>query len=465
VRAVIYTRISQDKAGDALGVARQREACEALCERNGWRVVARLEDNDQSAYSRKVRRGYCELLRMAGDGEADVLVAWAADRLTRRLGELVALTDVCQRHGVEVATVQTGGRVDLTTPAGRLNANMLGAVAEYESAHRGARVKAKHAQLREAGKALRGGTRPYGYEADRVTIRPEEADVVRRMAADIAAGAGPGQVAGQLTREGVPTATGAARWTTATVRRMLMAARVAGFREDPVSGELYPAEWPAILDEATWRHVRAALARRSTPRTTPRTYLLTGGLARCGLCGHPLHAAPQGGKRAMACLTEKGGCGRVAVLAEPVEAIVAMAALEVLEEGAMAKALGAELGASRAAAEAAAKVADIEAHRAQVVADYGHRVIDRATFTALLAAIDADLDAARTEAGRPNATAVLEALGEDVEEGWARLANAGDHARQRALLGLVVAEVRVAPHSGGPRNRFQPERITIVWAD
>jgi hypothetical protein len=53
VRAAIYVRISSDRTGAGLGVARQEEDCRALCERLGWQVVRVYPDNDVSAYSGK----------------------------------------------------------------------------------------------------------------------------------------------------------------------------------------------------------------------------------------------------------------------------------------------------------------------------------------------------------------------------------------------------------------------------
>ncbi|MBA3489531.1 MAG: recombinase family protein, partial [Longispora sp.] len=50
-RAGIYVRISQDREGAGLGVARQETDCRALCERLGWTVVDVYADNDTSAYS------------------------------------------------------------------------------------------------------------------------------------------------------------------------------------------------------------------------------------------------------------------------------------------------------------------------------------------------------------------------------------------------------------------------------
>jgi|GEM_PF-3528205 len=43
-RAAIYVRISKDKTGAGLGVARQRADCEALAASLGWSVVGVYED-------------------------------------------------------------------------------------------------------------------------------------------------------------------------------------------------------------------------------------------------------------------------------------------------------------------------------------------------------------------------------------------------------------------------------------
>ena len=46
-RAAIYCRISKDRIGDGLGVARQRRDCEALAKSKGYKLVAEpIEEND-----------------------------------------------------------------------------------------------------------------------------------------------------------------------------------------------------------------------------------------------------------------------------------------------------------------------------------------------------------------------------------------------------------------------------------
>ena len=61
VRAAIYVRISSDRAGAGMGVARQEEDCRALCERLGWQVADVYRDNDVSAFSGQTRPAWQQL--------------------------------------------------------------------------------------------------------------------------------------------------------------------------------------------------------------------------------------------------------------------------------------------------------------------------------------------------------------------------------------------------------------------
>ncbi|MFD8006717.1 recombinase family protein [Streptomyces mirabilis] len=172
-RAAIYCRISQDRGGAGLGVARQEDDCRALCVRVGWNVVAGHVDNDVSAYSGAPRPAWQELLAEVSRGEIDAVAVWHVDRLTRSPREWEDVIDLADRHGVELATVS--GEIDLATPTGR----MLGAAARHEAEHKAERQKRQRRQAAGAGRIAGGGTRPYGYEEDRLTIRESEAEMIR----------------------------------------------------------------------------------------------------------------------------------------------------------------------------------------------------------------------------------------------------------------------------------------------
>ena len=70
----IYLRISSDRAGDELGVTRQREDCLQLCEARGFANPMIFVDNDVSASKAGRRRGFRELMAAVEDGQIDVIV-------------------------------------------------------------------------------------------------------------------------------------------------------------------------------------------------------------------------------------------------------------------------------------------------------------------------------------------------------------------------------------------------------
>ena len=87
----------------------------------------------------------------------DVLVCWRLDRLGRNLRHLILLLD--ELHAVGVAFVSLAEGIDATTPAGRLQLHVLGAIAEFERATRLPNACAPAlARARAQGKRLGGPT-------------------------------------------------------------------------------------------------------------------------------------------------------------------------------------------------------------------------------------------------------------------------------------------------------------------
>jgi DNA invertase Pin-like site-specific DNA recombinase len=217
VRAAIYARISSDRDGDHLGVRRQVEDCERLVERKGWEVAERYVDDDVSAYKGRVRPAYRRMLDDVRGGFLDAVVVWDADRLHRRPKELEDFFGVCEEAGV-TRLASVSGDIDLATHDGQFLARILGAVAKKESDDKSRRIKRKHEELAQAGKVAGGGTRPYGYEADRRTVRESEALVVRECARRLLSGEALRAICADLNERGVSTVTGAAAWKTEGVR-------------------------------------------------------------------------------------------------------------------------------------------------------------------------------------------------------------------------------------------------------
>jgi site-specific DNA recombinase len=284
-QAAVYCRVSQDREGAGLGVDRQEADCRQLAERLGWEVVAVHADNDLSAYSGKPRPGYQALLTDLRAGTADAVICWHTDRLHRSPSELEAYIAVCEPRGIPTQTVKAGP-IDLASPSGRMVARQLGAVARYEVEHQIERQQRARLQAATDGR-WSGNKRPFGYQADGVTVHPVEAEALRWAAGQVLAGVALRQIARELNDRGIRTSTGQ-RWSSRTLGRVLLRPRNAGLSvyRGEVVGE---ATWPAILPEDLWRGVCAVLgdpARRSNPGRPPRWLLA--GLARCGVCGAPV---------------------------------------------------------------------------------------------------------------------------------------------------------------------------------
>lgn len=269
--AVIYTRISKDRTGAGLGVDRQEEDCRALAQRLGWTVVAVHSDNDISAYSGKTRPGFEALLA----SPIKRVVVWHQDRLLRLSSDLERVLDA----GLTVHTVQAG-TLDLATSTGKAVARTVAAWSTYEiEQSRDRMLRAK--QQAAANGRYRGGRRPFGYEADGVTIRQDEAQALSQAAQGLLEGR---TLLAMVRALNVPT-TGGRPMTGVALRNILLRPRNAGLIE--VAGEIVgQAAWPAILEEDIWRGVVAILkdpTRKTTPG--PERKWLGSGLFICGQCG------------------------------------------------------------------------------------------------------------------------------------------------------------------------------------
>jgi site-specific DNA recombinase len=279
--AAIYVRISQDREGAGLGVQRQEEDCRALAKRLGWRVVDVYIDNDTSAYSGKPRKDYARLLGDIRAGRINAVLAWHTDRLHRNNRELLDYIDLSVERKMPTQTV-TAGPLDLSTANGRAAAITLGAWARAESEHKAERIQRAHVQAAQQGR-WRGGTRPFGYKADGVTLEPSEARLVRAAYRSLLAGESLAEIMRTWRAQGVKTTTGK-DWSYATMRQLLLRPR--NYGASVHRGEVVAkGNWTPLVDEATWRSAAAILSdpTRRTSGSTQGRWLLAG-LARCGVC-------------------------------------------------------------------------------------------------------------------------------------------------------------------------------------
>ncbi|MDZ4819758.1 MAG: recombinase family protein [Planctomycetota bacterium] len=146
MRAAIYARVSTLDQKPENQLAEVRRYVEA----RGWTAREYVDHGVSGAKDR--RPALDELVTDAKRRKFDVLVCWRLDRLGRNLRHLLTVIETLQALGISFVSLNEG--IDATTPAGRLQLQMIGAFAEFERARIRERVMAGLARARAVGTRL-----------------------------------------------------------------------------------------------------------------------------------------------------------------------------------------------------------------------------------------------------------------------------------------------------------------------
>ena len=255
-------------------------------------------------------------------------------------------------------------------------------------------------------------------------------------------------------------------WITTTLKGMLTNPRYAGLRahRGVVVG---PAVWDAIISEEDHRRVLAKYAEKKTSgRRTPQRYLLSGVL-RCGKCGNRLYSSLRqrkyGSTRRYVCSSgpDHGGCGRLTIVADPLERMIADYVLHRLDTPELSDAL-----AGRASADARTQELTAELDKAQTRLDdlslgYGQGDIDMRAWMIAKKPIEHRLETLKRQLGQITRTSALTGLvgnGEELGRAWNDL----NLSRQHAIVEALIDHIVIKPGGQGPRQ-LDPARVGVVW--
>ncbi|PJO50036.1 recombinase family protein [Brucella pituitosa] len=331
-RVALYARYSSDNQR-AASIEDQVRICREQAKRENWKIVGTYKDAGISGASMILRPGIQALLQDAQAGQFDIVLAEALDRISRDQADVATFYKHLKFAGVPIITLSEGEISELHVGLkGTMNALFLKDLAA--KTHRGIRGRV------EDGKS--GGGLCFGYNVvkrldsrgdpirgDR-EINEAEANVVRRIFREFAAGVGPRTIARTLNEEGVPgpagklwndtTIRGHVKRGTGLVNNELYIGRLIWNRlryiKDPSTGKrvsrLNPvSEWIIkdvpelrIVDDELWQSVRARQGeiaekyinvteavqkhhKKNRLNGTRRPKSLLSGLVFCGCCGGP----------------------------------------------------------------------------------------------------------------------------------------------------------------------------------
>lgn len=183
--AIIYVRVSTDEqAAKGYSLSFQMEECRRYAEHMGFNVIKEITDNTSGATLS--RPGFTELEMLISNKEAEVVIAYTSDRISRNYYDYVPLIGKWQEKNVELHFVDRGqSQNDLQ---GMISDGIFAMLAHSERLKILDRTKnGRYKKAKDAKKPVMSGFLPYGYgrigkarDAEMI-IDPIEAEVVKMI--------------------------------------------------------------------------------------------------------------------------------------------------------------------------------------------------------------------------------------------------------------------------------------------
>jgi site-specific DNA recombinase len=226
--AAIYARVSSEQQREAHTIASQTAMLIEFAKGHNLEVPKEWVFEDEGYSGATLERPGLERVRdLAAEGQIQVVLAYAPDRLSRKYAYQILLMEELARNGVETVFVKAPQG---SSAEDQLLVQFQGMIAEYERAQileRSRRGKRHRAQSGEV--SVMSGA-PYGYRYIRKTdetlaayaVLEAEARVVQRIyEMYTVAGLSIGEITRQINTEGIPTRKASARWERSTVWAVL----------------------------------------------------------------------------------------------------------------------------------------------------------------------------------------------------------------------------------------------------
>lgn len=478
----IYARISKAPNGKTEGVVAQEKWGRDYAA-SAWPglPVRVFTDNNLSASNGGPRPAFDQFKAAVAAGEISHVWVVEQSRLERREVEWFQLAALLDAAGITEVHTNRDGIVRVRDEVAGIKA----VLAAGETRKLKARINDR---LREnAALGLPSGATPFGYRravkpdgTKTLEPIPDQAEAIRWAADRFLAGWSFAALATELRARGFTGAHGG-EISAPTVRRILQAPVIAGQRVH--QGRIVGAgNWPAILDQHTWA---ACKQRISTPRRVKRTnggeylvgaahngnptgrrYLLTGGLAGCGVCGAPMAASLKQRRRCgqvvkhwayYQCHVGQGGHGCTGIGGDALEAHVVETLFAELDKPEFLDQIAADDYGERRD-EITNHLAHLEGQRDELATLWATPgELTMAEWTTARRALAEQEQALRSELAEIPPP-VIDIDIEAARSAWDNL----ELGEQREFVRLFIERVTVHRATPGAQC-FDPERVEIVW--
>jgi site-specific DNA recombinase len=311
LRVAAYARVSTDEAEQLNSYNVQCEYYTTYIQgKPEWEFVGLYADEGITGTSAKRRKEFQRLIKDALDNKIDLILVKSVSRFARNTVDSLQTVRSLRDKGVRVFFEKEN--IDSMDAKCDMILSIYSSLAEEESRSISTNIRWAHQKKVERGEVVLNFNNIYGYQQDEeknVTIKIQEAEVVREIYHKYLIGYSLGSIIRELKEAGIKSPMGGKKWSSSTVKRILENEKYIG---DVILQKTYKRDFltqrrvlntgqapqkyvennhPAIIDKLTWEAVQAEMERRNSLRSAglgkgryDMRYAFSG-VIECGECG------------------------------------------------------------------------------------------------------------------------------------------------------------------------------------
>lgn len=257
-------------------------------------------DESKSAFDENKRPIFSSILERIDANEADAIVAWHPDRLSRNEVEAAMITKRIRRNVIK--DLKFANYTFDNSPEGIMMLQLTMSQSQYFSAKLSKDVKRGNEQKRKNGGIT--GKAPEGYYNDRLakTVHkdPERWPLLRRATEMMLTGEYSVPSILKWLNEDMGYRTikrnkrGGGELSRASLYRVFNSVRSAGWITDPNNKDImYPASFPPLMSQEEFDRIQDLLGSKAAKKFATRKQFALRGLVRCGECDCMITAQSQ----------------------------------------------------------------------------------------------------------------------------------------------------------------------------
>ena len=311
LKVAAYARVSTDEAEQLNSYKTQCDYYTSYIQgKPEWEFVGLYADEGITGTSAKRRKEFQRLIRDAMDGKIDLILVKSVSRFARNTVDSLQTVRKLRDKGVKIYFEKEN--IDSLDAKCDMILSIYSSLAEEESRSISTNIRWAHQKKVERGEVVLNFNNIYGYQQDEnknVTIKIQEAEVVREIYHKYLIGYSIRRIIRELKENEIKSPLGSSKWSSSTIKGILENEKYIG---DVILQKTYKRDFltqrrvrntgqapqkyvennhPAIVDRLTWNAVQAEIERRNSLRSTEATgkgrydmrYAFSG-VIECGEC-------------------------------------------------------------------------------------------------------------------------------------------------------------------------------------